>query len=244
MSTLRPIVRHAAGLLLPVLLLGGAGCVMLKLRELRAQLADFDRYFTVVSEPRLTVVCHKPLLNPSDAAGLLRLEPSSIEAAEGGMLHTYHFHKRRPAGERAEEDFDMVITLLYSGNQLAAVGLPRRFEPFVNPGALRHMFRKVGQAEVSAERKRAAWSAPTPDRIISKRDDILRFLGEPLAIEPRGDRETLTYHYVLTAARLAGPDAPDASVRLEVDRASERLLISELQLGRLNFQIDFTARPK
>jgi len=164
------------------LLLGG--CIYLRLLELKHQLADFDRYFTVDLHDGLKLTCREPVLLDEDMA-FFHLAPESRQRA--GVAERWHFRwvKANAAPGEDPRDHEMSVDFIYVNHKLTSVLLPERFFAFMPKPFFVAMVKSFGQAKVDEARRTATASvhldlgAGTPPPRLS-RADLTAMLGPPL----------------------------------------------------------------
>ena len=217
-----------------------SGCVYLRLREVREQLAHFDEYVEVRDDPRPTVVLKTPVLYSSDVYRLTKLQPTTINQTNRGSWYTYLFVKRYMQERTEKTDFNILITMLIQDDKLAEVSFPKRFSVFINTRSLRKVFRTVNDAQLNADDHSATWKAPEKKERMYKKYDFLEHLGQPSNQKETDTQAILFYRYTLKTTHEDRVDLDDAVwFKVTFDKEHEHLLYSECNFGRLGFNIDF-----
>ncbi len=183
----------AVSLALIALSLGG--CVYLRLLELKNQLSDFDRYFTLDLRDGLKLTCLTPVLLDEDMA-FFELVPEKKEQL--GVAERWHFRWVKDYAVPGEDPAttDVTADFIFVGHKLSRVILPERLFAFIPKSVFVSLLRAVGQAKIN-EAKRSAqahYQDKSADRSpIPALAEITGTLG--VAKEIRETDNSLTWRY-------------------------------------------------
>ena len=225
------------GLLLIVSLI--SGCMYVRLLKLKAQLSDFDKYFELRDEQKLTMIFLDPVLLNDDIVWLLKSDPISREETEMGELWTYVFEKQYTGTKDEKGDFDIPLDMLFHKKKLKEVRFPERFLKYLSKPLLAKMFRSMGDAEISKLSRTvdSEFKGNNPLEIPSKAQ-IIELLGSPFSVEDSDGKSEFTYKYKVKETT---PSSSKEEFRLTTkfvfQQGSDKLLKAE---GNLNGLLDMT----
>ncbi|HSE83003.1 MAG TPA: hypothetical protein VLB01_00475 [Thermodesulfobacteriota bacterium] len=219
------------------------GCMYVRLLKLKAQLSNFDKYFELKDEQKLTMVFLEPVLLNQDIVWLLKSDPISKEETEGGEVWTYVFEKQYAGVDDDKEDFDIPVDMLFHKKKLKEVRFPERFLKYLSKPLLAKMFRSMGDAEISKLSRTAdsEFKGNNPLEIPTK-GQIIELLGVPFSVDSSDGKSKLTYKYKV---RETTADSNNEEFRLTTkyvfQQGSDKLLKAEGDLnGLLNMSMDFS----
>jgi hypothetical protein len=229
------------GLLLIVSLI--SGCMYVRLLKLKAQLSDFDKYFELRDEQKLTMIFLDPVLLNDDIVWLLKSDPISREETEMGELWTYVFEKQYTGTKDEKGDFDIPLDMLFHKKKLKEVRFPERFLKYFSQPLLAKMFRSMGNAEISKLSRTAdsQFKGNNPLEIPTK-GQIIELLGVPFSADSSDGKSKLVYQY---RVRKTASDPNKKEFRLTTkfvfQQGSDKLLKAEGDLnGLLDMTMDFS----
>lgn len=216
-----------------------SGCVYLRLLQLKHQIADFDRNFTVQTDDGFRISCLKPVLLTSDVRWI-GLGPEKSRKVGSAEQWQVRWVKELPPGVHESGAFDIVLELFFAGNKLNRVVIPERYFAVMPKSLLLDLLRSLGGAKVD----RAGRSVEA--QLASARPDlpgIQKLLGRPTSESVAGTQTLYRYRYVpATAEGLARSAVFDMTVHF--DTASGDLLRWEGQtpVGKIGFNFEQAAK--
>lgn len=172
------------------LLLGG--CVYLRLLELKKQLGQFDRFFTLQTHHGVGLVCQQPLLTPDDIRWI-GLRPEEIKKLGVAEQWQVRWIKQLPPGVTETGQFDIVIELGFVEGKLTRLAIPERYFAVMPKDFLVNIIKSLGKGQVDKSSKRidSAVTAVPPDL-----PDIDKLLGRPSEQTVEGANTIVRYRYV------------------------------------------------
>lgn len=213
------------------LLLGG--CVYLRLLELKKQLGQFDRYFTLQTHNGVGLVCQQPILTPDDIRwiGLRPEESKKLGQAEQWQVR---WIKQLPPGVVETGQFDIVLELGFVEGRLTRLAIPERYFAVMPKDFLVNIIKSLGKGQVDKSSKRidSAVTAVPPDL-----PDIDKLLGRPSEEIVEGPNTIVRYRYVpVTKEEGAGV----FDMRLTFHTASGKLLEwhGKTPVGNIRFKFE------
>ncbi|HVS52119.1 MAG TPA: hypothetical protein VHD62_07155 [Opitutaceae bacterium] len=233
----RPRAWLVAALAPVAFLLGG--CVYLRLLELKHQLADFDRNFTIQTTNGLRLTCLHPVLLSSDVRWL-GLGPSTVQKL--GAAERWHLRwiKQLPPGVEEKGNFEIAFDLIFVDGKLTTFLLSESYFALMPKDFLIASIKSLGGAKVNEKDRSVESRLAAPDRAAftpPSRSDITGMLGVPTEEHREGDRLMLRYRCVSDAPGLGDREF---DIRLVFDAGTDRLLqtTGRIPIGTLN--LDFT----
>jgi hypothetical protein len=237
----------AAGLASVALLLGG--CVYLRLLELKRQLADFDRYFTLRTDVGATMTFLDPVLLTDDLRWI-GVTPESTKKIGTAERWAVRWVKQLPAGMAEETPYDIEVEMFFTRGKLSRVVIPERYFAFVPKPLFFGVLRSLGGAKIDqAKRSLEANLSDEASRklgneVLASRPKLAKFgemLGAPTSRRSEGDETVIQYRYTPSQAGTKN-GVFDMSFRFDSASGEMNRLQGRTPVGRIN--IDFVARPK
>lgn len=187
---------------LSLCLLSMTGCVYLRLLAIKNQLARFDQYFRVEASDSFTLHFLEPKLFGKDVEYLSELQPTVKTSSGEGEEWTFLFKKMRSETEESSEaETDIFFVFRFNREGLLT---SLTFSPVLvriaPPEFLELSLRSLGNANVDKKKRQIAGNLenlPKLKKPLPHREEILRYLGEPISEEPVEDSLLTTYHYRL-----------------------------------------------
>lgn len=218
------------------LLLGG--CVYLRLYELKRQLGQFDRYFTLQTADGLALLCREPILTPGDVRwiGLLPEQTKTLGSAEQWQVR---WLKQLPVGVVEPGQFDLVVELGFSGGHLNHVAIPERYFAALPKEFLIGVIRSLGRGKVDKSAKKIETTVAAAEIAAARPtlSAIDRVLGRPSDESTEGETTVLRYRY-LPATKESKAGIFD--LQLVFDTASGELLRwhAKTPVGAIGFSVE------
>jgi hypothetical protein len=220
--------RLISWFLLFLLITSLSGCVYLRLLEIKRQLADFERHFSLEYRDALVVVSREPVLLKEDILYLARNRPSRAEEGPRHSMWQYYFVKQYPPRQEEEGGgFDVPVRLFFDKDKLYMGALPARYFKLMPRAFIIEALSAIGRAQVNPITRYAEgrftmkikkWGDPLP-----RRQDFLKLMGRPYSIDNTDEDTTLSFLYSL---QRGGPDPSPPSAawaRLTFSRGAEEL---------------------
>lgn len=239
----RPAVRRllACGLAATALLLGG--CVYLRLLELKLQLDQFDRHFSLQTEQGLTLICRSPVLRTDDVRWI-GLRPETVRTADS----TEHWHvrwvKQLPPGVTEPGTYDLALDLDFTAGRLARVSVPEKYFALMPKGFVSGVIRSVGRGRIDTLGRNVATTVADADLAAARPrlPAIRQLLGAPSEERTEGAETTTRYRYVPVSSE---PGAKVFEMVLHFATASGELLRwrAHTPVGNLAFDFAAPRRP-
>lgn len=200
-----------------ILLLGAtilllAGCVWLRLLDLKGQFADFDRNIHVPDGPGVELQFTHPVLLADDLDTLVRGEPTAVTQAGKTTVRSYAFtHIPSPDGpDPAGTTASLVLTATIVDGRVTALGLPEPVFKVVPRSIALAGMRSLGKAAVDTGTRSASThldlagiSEPLPHRAA-----LIALLGTPNNVLPVDGRERVLWRYQLNGKSLREDGKP------------------------------------
>jgi hypothetical protein len=220
-----------------------SGCVYLRLLELKHQLADFDRNFTLQTTDGLRMNFLHPVLLMDDVR-FLGFEPATVRRV--GAAEQWHLKwvKQVPAGSSEKGKFEIAFDLTFTEGKLSGLNISESYFAFMPKQLVIGMIKGVGGANVD-KRKRtvegnvdlAGADLPWPTR-----QSVSGMLGVPTEEHTEGERIIARYHCTIAAEPGHQPsnDKGDIDIRLIFNAASGDMIDSQgrTPLGSIHMTFD------
>lgn len=218
-----------------------AGCVYLRLLELKRQFAHFDEHFAVEPSNDLVMRCLHPILSGSDLRWI-GAEPHAVTPAPQGEAWTIRWLKVPPSGSHEPSLYDMEIGAVLSDDRLTEIKIPERYFAYFPKELFINLLRSTGSAKVNREDKQAEAQTETPEAIpLPKLDTVESMLGAPTQRAVAQGQTTYFYSY-----RLDIPDTktPPVELTFVFDTASGDLRKLVVRLKRGTLKYDFGGKQE
>lgn len=221
-----------------------SGCVYFRLLELKKQLADFDRHFTVQTAEGLRLNFLHPVLRQDDIRWL-GFSPSSKRAAGKAEQWRMRWIKQPAPGVREANPFEIVFDFYFTDGKLSGLTFSESYFALMPKQVVVASIRSLGGANVDQKNRSVESTVALADRDVPppvrpNRAMLTALLGLPTEQSTDGVTTTLRY--------LCLPDAPDGKgkeidLRLVFDAKTDALLrtTGRMPLGKVD--LNFTTPP-
>jgi hypothetical protein len=236
--------------LLFFLLIGAAGCVYLRLLEVKNQLRDFDQYFRVEVTEQFVLHFRQPVLLSADFRYLTGLNPTRIERQSTQALWSVDFRKLAGGGGIESPPKTLSFTMSFDPEtKLTLFGFSPLFLAMAPPEFLEASIRSMGKGTVDTERRQLRVDPDDLPRIRAKlptRQTIVEVFGNPAETAAIEGGTLLVYRFLVDAQPVdAGSDTNRiAEVKLLFDPANDQLIKMAGQFVGLRLRIDYRKLQK
>lgn len=192
-------MKRLARLLLLLLLLHSlAGCVWLRLLELKNQLGNFDENFATEASDHFTLVFKHPMLLNGDFIELAKLEPTSKSPTPWGSRWVQAFHKIDGQG-RQQPGVDFFFTLDFDRDDyLTRWDFSKVFMAMVPARFFEDSIRSLAKGKYDEASKKFKVDPKDRATITVKPPtvrEIVAALGEPLQKAEDGGKTVYLYRF-------------------------------------------------
>jgi hypothetical protein len=241
MTRFGPRPRRALAVLGLLAVVPLAGCVYLRLLELKRQLEQFDRFFLLRTENGLRLTCLQPVLLTGDVRWI-GLKPETAQRTGQAELWQVRWVKQPPPGPKEAGTFDIAVELTFAQDKLTRVAIPERYFAFIPKSFLVDLIRSLGGAHLDKAGRRID-ATVTPEEVRAARPSLPtldRLLGRPTEEHTAGSESVLRYVYVPATPE---PGAATFEMILHFDTASGELLRwqGRTPIGKIGFDFAATA---
>lgn len=236
--------------LLPVLCLlaialFSSGCVYLRLLQLKNQLAEFEKHFTIDTASGVQVTCRHPVLYDDDLRWL-GIEPQSITRKADGEHWHVRWVKDPPEGVTESAVYDVELEAELRDRRLKSARIPERYFEFVSKDLFVSMLRSTGSARIEREKRRAevrtGGSASAPANR-PKLAAIESMLGLPTERTVADGVVRCLYRYRPLTTRGGRGKPIEVTFVFDQTNGDLRRLIGKLPKGTLNFVLSNQPSP-
>jgi len=167
-------------MLFGVLLLAGlSGCVYLRLHKLKAQLADFQKFFTVDNTGRPALMFNQPIIHEADVSWLTGLYPSKRQDHGAVVTNLYHFTKMLDTNSVQGAYDELIFTLEYDRDKLHRITFPMQFRGFLTETNFYEMLSPIRDASTDRGSKKTEWTWREMYIQIPSYERLCHYLGKP-----------------------------------------------------------------
>ena len=229
-----------------LMLLVLAGCVWLRLLEIKNQLADFDEFVRVeVSNKHFILHLMKPVLLSDDFVYLSKLRPSRIENMSGGTYRWYldfHFDPATSPGQKAKI---VSFIMTYNAEQrLASFDFSQLFVEMAPPVFLEASIRSLGVGKLDQGKKQLKVDPedlPKLTASLPKTWNILSVMGPPAGEIIEEGLRVLIYRFKADAMPVSKEyeERRLAEARLYFDPVLDELVRLKGKFAGLKLSIDY-----
>lgn len=188
----------ALGLAAVALLLGG--CVYLRLLEVKRQLGDFDRFFTLDTSDGVRLGCLTPVLLTGDFRWL-GITPETVTKLGQSEQWKVRWVKQVPPGSTETIVRDVGIELIFTADKLTRLHIGESYFALIPKPFFVGLLRGLGTADIDRGKRDAAVNLPGAADLEVARvsmSTLASLLGEPSERTEAGARTILRYRYVPT----------------------------------------------
>lgn len=184
--------RLAAATLVVAIAAPLAGCVYLRLLELKHQIAAFDQNFDVQTDAGVRIVCRRPVLLTDDVRwiGLAPEKTRKLGHAEEWQVR---WIKQLPADVHETAEYDIAIDLTFADDKLTRVAIPERYFVVMPKSFLLDMLRSLGAAKVDRDKKTVEAQLATAQTSLPA---VGKLFGRPSEEHVEGTETYMRYRYV------------------------------------------------
>lgn len=201
-SPCRPTARRLAafGLLAGTLFLGG--CVYLRLLELKRQLAEFDKHFTLQTTDGVRLNFLDPVLL-SDDVRWFGFAPETTRKLGHAEQWRVRWVKQLPPGAREAATYDVVLDLNFVDDKLTRLAISDGYFVFMPKQIFTAAIRSLGGAKVDRQKRTVendvSLSLQEAPADWPTRQTATAQLGQPSDESAGGGKIILHYHYASAA---------------------------------------------
>ena len=134
-----------------------SGCIWLRLLDMKNQMEDFDRWFTVPDALPFTLIAKQPVLEPADPEFIFGGPPTQVEpaTAERDERRIWRWVKVAMPGDppAAGEPLDLAVTV--KDGKVSTFTVPLRFSSLVPRTPMLELMRAFGKAKVDRSTRSA-----------------------------------------------------------------------------------------
>lgn len=226
-----------------VLCLGVGGCRLFRFLDVKSQLGDFSKNFSVSDHDGLRLTFKNPVLLAGDVEWLMVYSPPvETRVAVDTRLWTYHLVKKYPGRKSEGGNFDLDMGMKLCQEKLCEIIFPERFTKYITKEVLGKVMGSVGGAEVKKLDKTSTAAVRSLEpKEIPNFSEVIEILGHPYAKLNQEGGGVFVYKYRL---REKTPEGKYIVFRLllSFDEKTEKLkkLVLPLRSVRLamNFEPD------
>ena len=194
----RSILSRLTPLFLIPLFFFLSGCVYLRLLDVKRQLADFDRHFSIEGKSDLVIRFKKPVLFARDTRFLIGADRLSQSKDGREVVWRYEFEsvKSSPVPKAPMEELSLRLHFLE--NLLTRIVVPETFLRLFHREVLVETLKQAANAEVLALKKTARVGVKLPpdvEALLPAREKVLNLMGPPLELKEEDGLQTLIYQY-------------------------------------------------
>ncbi len=239
-----------------------SGCIWLRLLDMKSQMEDFDRWFTVPEGLPFTLIAKKPVLEPTDPEFIFGGPPTIIEPAtpERDERRIWRWMKIAMPGDPPAAGVALDLAALVQDGKVNVFSVPMRFSSLVPRTPMLELMRAFGKAKVDRSTRSAKTDVQVAGWDVPDRPALIAWFGNAnletvLRAEDRGpDGEKLkqpmrgvTWRFRLipanevTAPAPAGQEAKGSIATITVLIPENRLRPAQLIAGlnNLSFYLTF-----
>jgi len=230
-----------------ILLLSGviSGCVYWRLFQIKMQLNEFDKYFSVIAAEDFTWHFKQPLIYSADFTFLSKLQPSSIQSEPYGQKWRLLFRKIDEQGELTRPEVNYFFTLKFNQEQLLTdFSLSPLFLNMAPAKFLKASLRSLGSGNIYESRRQLKVSADKLLKIsaqLPKQSKILQYFGQPLEKTEEDGLNVYSYHFRLETPHIEKgyEDRALSVLKLWFDKSSKELVKFGGRFAGLKLRIDY-----
>lgn len=177
-----------------------SGCVYLRLLEVKRQLGEFDRFFTLETTDGVKLGCLKPVLLTGDLRWL-GITPEKIKKLGSAEEWRVRWVKEVPPGVAEKTVRDVEIGLIFTDDKLARLLIEEGYFALIPKPFFVGLLRGLGQADINRSKRDAAVSLAGAGGMELARiseASLLELLGAPSERRVESGRSVLRFRYVPT----------------------------------------------
>ena len=223
-----------------------AGCVWLRLLEIKNQLSDFEENFRVeVADQHFIVHFLDPVLLSEDFVYLSKLQPSRIEKLASGSSKWYLDFRIDPAKEESQKKKRVTFTMTYnSEDRLAAFDFSPLFLEIAPAAFLEASIRSLGLGQVDQDKRQLKVNPEDLPKLtaqLPKIEAITSVMGKPASEHTENGLKILVYRFKADAMPV-DPEYADrrlAEAWLYFDPKRNELVRLKGRFAGLKLSIDY-----
>lgn len=183
-----------------------SGCVYFRLFQLKNQLRDVDRYFSLSGDRDLVVRFNEPVLFAQDLRFLIGAPPlqRSMEGEERAWHFEFEMVRHTPLAEPTPLERLTLDMGFNNGYKLVRLTIPETFLMFFPRNMFLETVKQAAYADILELKKTVRGHvklSPEADKELTARFKAEEFLGPPLGVRKEADgTETLIYRYRILSA--------------------------------------------
>lgn len=221
------------------------GCVYWRLYQIKLQLSEFDRYFSIEVTDHFKVNFKDPVMYREDFDYLSKLLPSTCFAQKAGKACFYRFYKIDGNQNPADPEVEFFFKLNFnSEDRLISWIYSPVFLKIAPPEFLEVSLRSLGGGEINREKNQLKADFSSVEKIsadLPVKSETLLHLGDPLEIESKSEEEVLIYHFRMYTPSIESgyEDRALSVIKLTFDKLSAKLVKMAGKFAGLKISIDY-----
>lgn len=222
-----------------------AGCVYLRLLEVKNQLRDFDRFFQVEVSDQFALKFREPVLLDEDFEYLTGFRPTRTERRGGETIWSVDFQKLDAAGRVETPTRTLRFTMWFGADsKLTRFAFSPLFVAIAPASFLEASIRSMGRGAVDTDRRQLRVEPQDIPRINARlptRRTIVDAIGEPAQRATIADGLLYVYRFRVDAQPVSSAAAKHgvAEAKLLFDPVSDELRKMLGQFVGLRLKIDY-----
>jgi hypothetical protein len=156
-----------------------SGCFYLRMREVKNQLANFDKYYIVEDSKQLSISAKTPVLYPEDIVRIMRSEPTAKEQTKSRLHYDYILEKQYQAGKDEQGNYNIKMRFSFAGGKLNKVVIDKSFFAIIPKNVFIALLKSFGSAKIDVINRRASISPKIDELYLPDKNEVVALLGRP-----------------------------------------------------------------
>jgi hypothetical protein len=156
-----------------------SGCFYLRLREVKSQLANFDKYYIIEDSKQLSISAKTPVLYPEDIVRIMRSEPTAKEQIKSELYYDYILEKQYQAAKDEQGDYNIKMRFSFAGGKLNKVLIDKSFFAIIPKNVFIALLKSFGSAKIDIKNRRALIKPKIDEMHLSDMNEVAALLGKP-----------------------------------------------------------------
>lgn len=156
-----------------------SGCFYLRLREVKNQLADFDKYYIIEDSKQLFISAKTPVLYPDDIVRIMRSDPTAKEQTKSELYYDYILEKQYASAKDEQGDYDIKMRFSFAGGKLNKIVIDEPFFAIIPKNVFIALIKSFGSAKIDIINRRALISPKIDELRLPDKNEVVVLLGKP-----------------------------------------------------------------
>lgn len=156
-----------------------SGCFYLRMREVKSQLANFNKYYIVEDSKHLSISAKTPVLYPEDIVRIMHSEPTVKEQTTNELYYDYVLEKQYQTEKNEQGDYNIKLRFVFTKGKLNKILIGERLFAIIPKNVFMALLKSFGSAKIDIKNRCASISPKIDELYLPDKNEVVALLGRP-----------------------------------------------------------------